>query len=104
MAQQRHTRRHRAFIAVLIKAREDARLMQGQLSRRLKRPRPFVHLVESGERMVSIIEFPDYAKALGIAATDLLGQVLDLEKALEEKAGEAIAVKIDGRSKRKKKR
>lgn len=99
MAQKRNTRRHRAFIAVIIKAREDAGLTQGQLSARLKRPRAFTHVVESGERMVSIVEFPDYARALEVSATELLGQVLELERSKEP-----IPVKLDGRSKRKKKR
>jgi transcriptional regulator with XRE-family HTH domain len=97
VAQQRHSRRHRALIAVLIQAREAAGLSQRDVCSRLKRPINFAHLVELGERMLSAVELPDYAKAVGLAPEVAVTRMLELER-----SNRAIPPRVDARSKRRK--
>lgn len=96
MAQQRYSRRHRALIAVLIEAREAAGKSQRDVSATMKRPVNFAHLVESGERMLSAIKLPDYAKAVSIDAADLIGRMLELER-----SARPISPRLDGRRRRR---
>jgi hypothetical protein len=62
---QRYTRCHRALVAALAEIREAAGLTQSEVSRRLKRPRNFSHVVEGGERSLSVCEFIEYVEAIG---------------------------------------
>jgi transcriptional regulator with XRE-family HTH domain len=93
----RNTRRHRALIAVLIEAREAAGMSQRDVARRLKKRAIFAHTVESGERMLSAVELPDYARALNLEPLQLFKRMLELER-----SGEPIPVRVDGRKRRKK--
>lgn len=94
MAQQRYSRRHRALISVLIEAREAAGKSQRDVSATMKRPVNFAHLVESGERMLSAIELPDYAKAVGTEPAELVNRMLELER-----SGRPVPPRVDGRKK-----
>ena len=95
MAQQRYSRRHQALIAVLIEARIAAKKSQRDVSAAMKRPVNFAHLVESGERMLSAIELPDYAKTVGLDAAELVNRMLELERSKRP-----IPVRTDGRKKK----
>lgn len=96
MAQQRYSRRHRALIAVLIEAREAAGKSQREVSASMKRPVNFAHLIESGERMLSAIELPDYAKVLNLEPIELVSRMLELER-----SGRPIPPRVDGRKRSK---
>lgn len=97
MAQQgRNTRRHRALIAVIIEAREAAGMSQRDVAKRLKKRPIFAHTVENGERMLSAVELPDYARALRLEPADLFNRMLDLER-----SGAAIPRRVDARKRRK---
>lgn len=74
---QRNSRGHKAMIAVLIGAREAAGLHGREVSRRLRRPVNFCHRVETGERMVSLPEFIEYARALGADPVKLLREIIE---------------------------
>lgn len=98
MAQQgRNSRRHRALIAVLIEAREAAGMSQRDVARRLKKRPIFAHTVENGERMLSAVELPDYARALNLEPVDLFKRMLELER-----SGMPIPRRVDARSRRRK--
>ena len=97
MAQRRHSRRHRALIAVLIEAREKAGMSQREVSAKLRRPVNFAHVVENGERMLSAVEFPDYAVAIGLTPAELVERMLTLER-----SGASIPPRVDGRKQRHK--
>ena len=73
---QRNNRNHKAMIAVLVAARESAGLPGREVSRRLGRPVNFCHRVESGERMLSMPEFIDYARALQADPIKLLREII----------------------------
>ncbi len=60
-----HSRRYRAFIERLRKAREEAGLTQVELAKTLKRSQTWVSKCELGERRVDFVELEDIAKALG---------------------------------------
>lgn len=63
-------------MAVLARKREEQRLTQREVSRRLKRAATFAHLVESGERMLSLAEFPEYAVALNCDPSYLFNEIM----------------------------
>lgn len=99
MAQQgRNSRRHRALIAVVIQAREAAGMSQREVSERLKKRPIFAHTVENGERMLSAVELPDYARALGLQPGLLFKRMLTLEE-----SDRPIPPRVDGRRRKKRK-
>ena len=67
---------HKALIAALKAAREKAGITQRELARRLDRAHSYVGKIESGERQLNVLEFCEYADALGTDAEDLIGAVL----------------------------
>ncbi len=60
-----HSRRYKAFIERLCKAREEAGMTQVELAKVLKRSQTWVSKCELGERRVDFVELEDIAKALG---------------------------------------
>lgn len=85
------------MVAVLIEAREAAGLYQRDLCRRMKVKETFVHLVESGERMLAVPELPEYAAALELTSEVVVARMEALAR-----SGKAIPARVDGRKKRKK--
>jgi transcriptional regulator with XRE-family HTH domain len=75
-------------MAVLARKRDEQRLTQREVSRRLKRAATFAHLVESGERMLSLAEFPECAVALNSNPRDLFDEIMTAVE-VEEAAGRA---------------
>ena len=76
MTRYLRTSRHKAPLSASTKARTNAGLTQRELARRLDRAHSFVGKIESGERQLNVLEFCDYASALGTDAADLLRSVL----------------------------
>ena len=58
-----HTRRYRAFLALLRQARIDAGLTQVQVAKRLRRTQTWVSKCELGERRVDFVELEEFASA-----------------------------------------
>ena len=58
--------RYRALIAILADERKSQGITQEQLARRLGLHKQFVSRVELGERRLDIVEFTDFARALGL--------------------------------------
>jgi transcriptional regulator with XRE-family HTH domain len=73
---QRYSKRHNTLRAVLKEARLKAGLTQEELAARLKRSNNFVSYVETGERMLDVLEFIDYAEAMGADPRKLMGKLL----------------------------
>lgn len=99
MAQKRHSRMHRALIFVLIEAREALQLTQREACRRMKRKETFVHLVESGERMLAVPELPDYAEGLNLTSEEVIARMQELAR-----SGKPIPLRVDARKRRRKTR
>ncbi len=60
-----HTKRYRAFLARLRRAREEAKLTQQQVADRLGREQTWVSKSEIGERRVDFVELEELADAYG---------------------------------------
>ncbi len=60
-----HTRRYKAFLMRLRQAREDSRLTQAQVAKRLGRSQTWISKCELGERRVDFVELEDLARAYG---------------------------------------
>lgn len=60
-----HTRRYKALLVCLRRAREDAGLSQEQVAKLLGRPQTWVSKCELGERRVDFVELEDLAAAYG---------------------------------------
>ena len=76
MGKHLRTARHKALIAVLKSAREAAGITQRELARKLDRAHSFVGKIESGERQLNVLEFCEYADALGADAGEMIRAVL----------------------------
>lgn len=64
------------MMAVLTEAREAADMSLREVSRKLKRPENFAHLVESGERTLTVCEFIEYALATGADPAQLMRRIM----------------------------
>ena len=76
MGRHLRTARHKALIAALKTAREAAGITQRELARKLDRAHSFVGKIESGERQLNVLEFCEYADALGADAVEVIRAVL----------------------------
>jgi transcriptional regulator with XRE-family HTH domain len=72
----RYSQRHNKLRATLKESRLAAGMTQEQLCKRLKRNRLFVSQIETGTVMLDVLEFIEYAGALGVDPRKLLGKVL----------------------------
>lgn len=72
---QRYSQRHNTLRTILKDARLKAGLRQQELAARLKRSDSFISDVERGERMLDVLEFVDYAQALGVDAKKVLAKL-----------------------------
>lgn len=68
--------RYRAAIAVLKKARRNAKVSQKDLAGRLKKTQQYVSKYESHERRLDVIEFADVANILNLSVADVLKSVM----------------------------
>jgi len=57
-----YVQQYRVFRRRLKRAREDAKLTQAEVARRLSRPQSFVSKCESGERRVDFVELRYFAR------------------------------------------
>ena len=66
---------HRALIAVVVEARNNAGLTQRALAARLKRSDSFVWKFEAGERQLKVLEFIEIAEVLGVEPDELIRRI-----------------------------
>ena len=66
------TERYRAFISLLVSARQKQGLTQRELAVKLNKVHSFVAKYEQGERRLDVIEFVDIARALGVDPCKIL--------------------------------
>ncbi len=76
MAKAKFTPTYTQLRRHLVTARKNAGVTQVELSQRLGKPQSYVSKVEQGERRLDVIEFAEYASALGLDPVRVLRQVL----------------------------
>ncbi|MFK0300297.1 helix-turn-helix domain-containing protein [Brevundimonas sp. NPDC090276] len=64
--------RYGLFLAVLVQARKEAGLTQSELASRLGKPQSYISKAERGERRLDVVEFIEFAEALGRTPSELL--------------------------------
>jgi transcriptional regulator with XRE-family HTH domain len=72
MSRTLRSARHEALIALLIEKRREAGLTQAQVAKKLKRYQSYVATVESGQRRIDVVEFLDFADAIGFDPRDAI--------------------------------
>ncbi|QWD01362.1 helix-turn-helix transcriptional regulator [Polynucleobacter paneuropaeus] len=58
-------------------ARLQAKLLQADLAKKLKKPQSYISKVESGERNIDVIEFTSYCEALDLEPSKWLKKLVD---------------------------
>jgi transcriptional regulator with XRE-family HTH domain len=64
--------RHEALREFLIEARDKAGLRQIELAQRLRRSQSYVSYVETGQKLVDVVELMEWAEAIGFDARDAI--------------------------------
>ncbi|MGA3172026.1 MAG: helix-turn-helix transcriptional regulator [Chthoniobacteraceae bacterium] len=72
MSKHIFTERQEALQELLRRIRVDAGLTQTDLAERLKRPQSFVSKIESGERLLDVLELKEICDAVGIPLRDFV--------------------------------
>lgn len=62
MTKSRQTKEYAYFVEKLRKAREEAKLTQVEVAKKLKRPQSHISNVESGQQRVDVVELQNFAK------------------------------------------
>ena len=75
MAKSIHTARHEALRQAIIEKRLAAGMTQQQVARKLRRYQSFVATVESGQRRIDVIEFLDFANAIGFKPDPVIRKI-----------------------------
>ncbi len=75
MTKSVHTKCYARFLELLIAARKEADVTQGEVADRLNRPQSFVSKYENGERRVDLIEFLDIAEAIGFDPVSFIRKI-----------------------------
>jgi transcriptional regulator with XRE-family HTH domain len=64
--------RHEALRAFLVEARDKAGLRQIELAKRLRRSQSYVSYVETGQKLVDVVELMEWAEAIGFDAREAI--------------------------------
>jgi len=72
--------RHKALTALLVEKRRKAGLTQAAVAKRLRRYQSFVATVESGQRRIDVVEFLDFADAIGFDPRDAIRRLRAIER------------------------
>jgi transcriptional regulator with XRE-family HTH domain len=70
---------HLSMMTVLRQERTRRNLTQTELAERLHRAQSYVAKVETGERRLDMVEFVEYARAIGVKPAHLLALILEGE-------------------------
>ena len=64
--------RHEALRAFLVERRDKAGLRQIDVAKRLRRSQSYVTYVETGQKLVEVVELMEWAEALGFDAQEAI--------------------------------
>lgn len=80
MSRTLRSARHEALIALLVEKRRQAGLTQAHVARKLKRYQSYVATVESGQRRIDVVEFLDFADAIGFDPRDAIKRLRSISR------------------------
>jgi transcriptional regulator with XRE-family HTH domain len=72
MARTFDSPRHDALRHFLVEKRKKAGLRQVDLAKRLKRRQDYISYVETGQKLVEVVELMEWAEAIGFDARDAI--------------------------------
>lgn len=76
MRQVRRSPLEEVLRRLLVVHREACGMTQVELAAALRRPQSFVSKVERGERRLEVVEFIEYARALGVSPDGLIASLM----------------------------
>jgi hypothetical protein len=72
--------RHDALRLFLVEKRKKAGLRQVDLAKRLKRRQDYISYVETGQKLVEVVELMEWAEAIGFDARDAIKAMAKIRK------------------------
>jgi len=72
MARTLGSPRHEALRAFLVEHRDKAGLSQTDLAKRLRRSQSYVSYVETGQKLVDVVEMMEWAEAIGFDVGEII--------------------------------
>jgi transcriptional regulator with XRE-family HTH domain len=72
--------RHDALRDFLVRKRKQAGLRQIDLAKRLKRRQDYVSYVETGQKLVDVVELMEWAEAIGFDPKDAIKALAKIRK------------------------
>jgi transcriptional regulator with XRE-family HTH domain len=80
MARTFDSPRHDALRLFLVEKRKKAGLRQVDLAKRLKRRQDYISYVETGQKLVEVVELMQWADAIGFDARDAIKAMSKIRK------------------------
>jgi transcriptional regulator with XRE-family HTH domain len=80
MARTFDSPRHDALREFLVKKRKAAGLRQVDLAKRLKRRQDYISYVETGQKLVEVVELMEWAEAIGFDSKDAIKALAKIRK------------------------
>jgi transcriptional regulator with XRE-family HTH domain len=80
MARTFDSPRHDALRDFLVRKRKEAGLRQVDLAKRLKRRQDYVSYVETGQKLVEVVELMEWGEALGFDPRDAIKALAKIRK------------------------
>jgi transcriptional regulator with XRE-family HTH domain len=80
MARTSDSPRQDALREFLVKKRKEAGLRQVDLAKRLKRRQDYISYVETGQKVVEVVELMEWAEAIGFDPKDAIKALAKIRK------------------------
>jgi transcriptional regulator with XRE-family HTH domain len=80
MARTSDSPRQDALREFLVKKRKEAGLRQVDLAKRLKRRQDYISYVETGQKLVEVVELMEWAEAIGFDPKDAIKALVKIRK------------------------
>ena len=80
MARTFDSPRHAALREFLVRKRKEASLRQVNLAERLKRTQDYISYVETGQKLVEVVELMEWAEAVGFDPKDAIKALAKIRK------------------------
>lgn len=80
MARSFSSPRHEALRAFLVEKRKKAGLRQVDLAKKLDRGQDYVSYVETGQKVIDVVELMEWAEAVGFDARDAIKTLMPVKE------------------------